>query len=183
MFFYDYKSTTCPRHGFAKLKDSRIWETKLYKGVYFNDFIKSNLANDILKRAIMHGMSGSSTDDKINFRDQEPTNYRLMNVDRDLQDAIADKSMAFDLDLVADDPENFVSDFVDEVSYAFDEFLGFEKQIHKFDEELKIFEKEAKDSFYFSVLYAIYYYLLEKKEDFDFCQDKKRLCKVLGQTF
>ena len=64
-------------------------------------------------------------DDKTNFQDQEPTDYRLMNVTRDLQDAISDTSMAYDLNLVAVDPENFVSEFVDEVSNEFDEFLGF----------------------------------------------------------
>ena len=120
-------------------------------------------------------------DDETNFQDQEPTDYRLMNVTRDLQDAITDRSMAFDLDLVAVDHENFVSDFVDEVSYEFDEFLCFEKRIQKFNEELKIFERNSKDSFYFSILYATYYHLLEKKEDFDFCQDEERLSEVLGQ--
>ena len=68
-------------------------------------------------------------DDETNFQDQEPTDYCLMNVTRDLQDAISDRSTVYDLDLVAVDPENFVSDFVDEVSYEFDEFLGFEKRI------------------------------------------------------
>ena len=64
-------------------------------------------------------------DNKTNFQDQELTDYRLMNVTRDLQDAISDTYMAYDLNLVAVDPENFVSEFVDEVSYEFDEFLGF----------------------------------------------------------
>ena len=32
----------------------------VYEGVYFNDFIKSNLAQDILKRVVMNGMTGSS---------------------------------------------------------------------------------------------------------------------------
>ena len=103
-------------------------------------------------------------DGETNFQDQEPTDYCLMNVTKDLQDAIADRSMAFNLDLVAIDRKNFV----DEVSYEFDEFLGFEKLIPKFDEELKIFEKESKDSFYFSILFAIYFHLLKKQEDFDF---------------
>ena len=65
-----------------------------------------------------------------------------MNVTRDLQDAVAHRSMVLDLDLVAVDP--FVLDFVDEVSYEFDEFdefLGFEKQIQKLNEELKISER------------------------------------------
>ena len=82
-------------------------------------------------------------------------------------------SMVFDLDLVAVYPKNFVTAFVDKVSHAFDEFLGFEKWIQKFYEELKIFERESKDSFYFSILYAIYYNLLEKRKDFDFCQDHR----------
>ena len=88
--------------------------------------------------------------------------------------------MAFGLNLVVVDPENFVSDFVDAVSYEFDEFFHFEKQVQKLDEELKIFQKESQDSFYLSILYAIYYHLLKKKEDFDFCQDQERLCEISG---
>ena len=68
-------------------------------------------------------------DDKTNFQDQESIDYHLMNVTRDLEDAIAERSMAFDLDLVAVDSENFVSDFVDKVSYEFDEFFCFEKRV------------------------------------------------------
>ena len=49
-----------PRDGFAEITDSRIWQTNVYQGVYFNNFIQSNLANDILIRVIMNGMSGSS---------------------------------------------------------------------------------------------------------------------------
>ena len=92
-------------------------------------------------------------------------------------------SMVFDLDLVAVDPKNFVTAFVDKVSHAFDEFLGFEKCIQKFNEEHKIFERESKDSFYFSILYAIYYNLIEKREDVDFCQDEESFCEVLVQNF
>ena len=54
-----------PREGFAEVTDSRIWQTNVYEGVYFNNFVKSNLANDILKRVIMNGMSGSSWRFKI----------------------------------------------------------------------------------------------------------------------
>ena len=68
-------------------------------------------------------------DDETNFQDQESIDYHLMNVTRDLEDAIAERSMAFHLDLVAVDSENFVSDFVDEVSYEFDEFFCFEKRV------------------------------------------------------
>ena len=62
-------------------------------------------------------------------------------------------------------------------------FSVLEKRIEKFNQELKIFCKESKDYFYFSMLYATYCYLTEKKEDFDFCQDEEKLCEVLGQDF
>ena len=48
------------RDGFAEITDGRIWQTKVYDGIYSNDFIKSNMANDILKRVIMSDMSSSS---------------------------------------------------------------------------------------------------------------------------
>ena len=69
------------------------------------------------------------TDDETNFQDQEPANYCLMNVTIDLREAITNQLMAKEFDLVSEDPENFVSDFADKVSYGFDEFFGFEKRI------------------------------------------------------
>ena len=62
-------------------------------------------------------------DDETNFQDQEPTNYRLINVTRDLREAVTDQSIAQELDLLSEHSQNFVSDFVDEVSYEFDEFF------------------------------------------------------------
>ena len=59
-FFTIVNRQPAPRDGFAKITYSRIWQTNVYDGVFFNVFIKSNLANDILKRVIMNGMSGSS---------------------------------------------------------------------------------------------------------------------------
>ena len=43
---------------FAETTHSRIWKKNVDDSVYFNDFIESNLANDILKRVIMNNMSG-----------------------------------------------------------------------------------------------------------------------------
>ena len=40
---------TAPRDGFTEITNSKIWQTNVYEDVYFNDFIKSSLANDILK--------------------------------------------------------------------------------------------------------------------------------------
>ena len=74
-------------------------------------------------------------DDETNFQNQEPENYHLMNVTRDLREAVTDQSKTQELDLVLEDPENFVSDFVDEVNYEFDEFFGFEKRIQKFNQQ------------------------------------------------
>ena len=48
------------RTGFAEITDNRVWQTNVYEGVYFNDFIKSNLVQDILKKIIQNGMTGSS---------------------------------------------------------------------------------------------------------------------------
>ena len=47
---------TASGDGFAEIIYSGIWQANVYEGIYFNNFIKSNLANAILKRAIMNGM-------------------------------------------------------------------------------------------------------------------------------
>ena len=49
-----------PAVGFVELTNSRIWQTSVNEGVYFNHFIKTNLAEDILKRVIVNGMTGNS---------------------------------------------------------------------------------------------------------------------------
>ena len=51
-------------------------------------------------------------DDRESVQCQDPSNYWLMNVTRDLQNALADHSMAEELNLVCSDPENFVPDCV-----------------------------------------------------------------------
>ena len=49
-----------PRTGFVEITDSKVWQTNVYDGVCFNDYVKSNLVRDILKRIIMNGMTDSS---------------------------------------------------------------------------------------------------------------------------
>ena len=44
----------------ADIKSLCYWSTDVYKGVYFNDFIISEIRNDILKRVINNNLSGSS---------------------------------------------------------------------------------------------------------------------------
>ena len=46
--------------GFVEFTDARVWQTDVYEGAYFNDFIKANLAEDILKRVTVNGMTGRS---------------------------------------------------------------------------------------------------------------------------
>ena len=122
-------------------------------------------------------------DDETNVQDQGPSDYRLMNVTRGLQEAMQDQSMVQELDLVSSDPVNFVSDYVDEVEHDFDEFTGVEERIQKFKQYLKIFKEDSKNSFYFAIFYAVDYSLLEEKVNFDFCQDNEKLAEVLGRDF
>ena len=44
----------------ADIKSLCYWSTNVYKGVYFNDFIVSEIRNDILKREINNNLTGSS---------------------------------------------------------------------------------------------------------------------------
>ena len=81
------------------------------------------------------------------------------------------------------DPKNFVSDHGEEIEYEIDEFDGFKNRIKKITPDLKIFEKDSKDLFYFAILCATYYALLDKKENFEFCQDRDTLFEVFGKTF
>ena len=112
-------------------------------------------------------------DDERNYQDQRPSDYHLRNVTRDLQEASLDQSMSADLSECTD-PGNFVSNHVEEIELEFDEFDGFRNRIKKFEQDLKIHEKDSSDSFYFAILYATYYALQDKKEDFDFCQDRDK---------
>ena len=63
-------------------------------------------------------------DDKKNVEGQNLSDYRLINVSRDLQEALRDHSMSAEIGECSD-PDNFVSDCVDEVEYEYDEFKGF----------------------------------------------------------
>ena len=49
-----------PRVGFVDILESCVWQTDVYSEIYFNDFGKSDLANNILKRVIVNGLTGSS---------------------------------------------------------------------------------------------------------------------------
>ena len=82
-----------------------------------------------------------------------------MNVTRYLKEA--DLSMAQELDLVSEDPEKFVSDFVDEVNYEFDDFSALRKGFKNSTRNLKFLRENQRIPFYFSILYATNYHLAE----------------------
>ena len=84
-------------------------------------------------------------DDRNNFQDQEPSNYRLLNVTRDLQEAINDHSIYGDNE--CSDLENFVLDYIEEIEYDFDNFKSFQKKFEKSKQDLRIFEKDSDNSF------------------------------------
>ena len=91
--------------------------------------------------------------------------------------------MAQELNVVSSDPENFVSDYADEIEYKFDESESFKSRIKKIEQDLKVFEMESKDSFYFAILYGFYYALLNEKENFYFWQDNDNFLESLDATF
>ena len=45
---------------FTDITNTRYWTTNVYKGIYFNDFIISEIRSDILKRVIINNLTGSS---------------------------------------------------------------------------------------------------------------------------
>ena len=48
------------RDGLVKLTDSRVWVTNVYQVVYFNEFVRFGMAEDIKKRIIFNSLYGSS---------------------------------------------------------------------------------------------------------------------------
>ena len=73
-------------------------------------------------------------DDTNNFQVQELSNCRLLNITRDLQEAINNHLMHGDYE--CSDPERFVPDYVEEIVYEFDSFNNFEKRTQKFEKDL-----------------------------------------------
>lgn len=43
-----------------EMTDTRVWVIDVYEGVYFNDFIRVGIGNDIKKRIIVNGLTGNS---------------------------------------------------------------------------------------------------------------------------
>ena len=75
-----------PRVGFVEVTNSKVWQTSVYEGVYFNEYVKANLARDILKHVIINGMSGSSWRfkkfDRLSLTATSGSSWRFKKFDR-----------------------------------------------------------------------------------------------------
>ena len=58
--------------------NTRYWITDVYKATYFNDFLFHGLRQNILSKAIVNGMSGSSW----KFRRFVMLSLKVLNIDR-----------------------------------------------------------------------------------------------------
>ena len=56
----NYQSPPDDLNNVTDLYDLRFWITPVYLGHFFNDFIKTSLKNDVKKRIILNGQTGSS---------------------------------------------------------------------------------------------------------------------------
>ena len=119
-------------------------------------------------------------DDEQNVQGQNPLDYHLMNVTRDLQKVIHNYSMSAELSQCSD-PESIVPDCVNKVGYEYEKLKGFQKRTEKFAKDLQTFEENSKDSLYNAILFGAYHALLDNKKNFDF--DQSRLVEVFGETF
>ena len=122
------------------------------------------------------------SDDNFNidedFLDQNPSDYRIQNITRDLQEALHDQEDWKEFD--CSDPENHVLPRYDDVDYEYDEFKGYEKRIEKYKESRKIFREVDEESFYYAILYGSYFKL---KGDGVFTEETESLIEILGEEF
>ena len=81
------------------------------------------------------------------------------------------------------DPENFLLGCIEEIEYEFHNFKSFEKRIEKFEQDLRIFEKESDNLFFKAILSSICYALLHDKNEFEFIHDHEKLLRIFGENF
>ena len=58
--FQGYAEIINQQRGEIFLKDKRVWLTNVYRSKYFNDFVRSEIKDEITKRVVVNGESGSS---------------------------------------------------------------------------------------------------------------------------
>ena len=128
---------------------------------------------------VRHLSDDEFIDDENSFHDQRPSDYRLVNVTRDMTEAWNDLEDMKDFE--CSDHENYVHETYGsstDVKPEYDEFKGFEKRTEQFLAILKQFRENDNESFYFAILYGTYFKL--KAEDAVFSDD---LQKFVGTMF
>ena len=58
--FQGYAEIVNQQRGEIILEDKRVWLTNSFNSKHFNDFVKEEIRDDITKRIIVNGQSGSS---------------------------------------------------------------------------------------------------------------------------
>ena len=76
---------------------------------------------------VRHDSDLDFIDDETSFQDQEPSDYRLKNVTKSLQEALEDTSMK--LYFACPYPENYVPYFADDIKYNYDDFRSLRKHL------------------------------------------------------
>ena len=110
------------------------------------------------------------TGDKINFLDQEPSNYRGIlptKTEKEPTNVTYEEAIKInrhlDDELNGSDPENFVKEFVPN---ELDEFKNWDKIIIQFENYLKQLSKDTPDSFFNAVVWGTYFKLKGKELSF-----------------
>ena len=106
-----------------------------------------------------------------------------MHITRDLKDALADHSMAAELNLVCSDPENFFPDCVEEIERKYDKFENCERRIKKFEEDLNIFMLDSKDSFFMQLWMGFIIQRYKIKRNLNFVKMSKSFLMLLDRKF
>ena len=78
--------------------------------------------DDIAEEDEVRRQSDNDFIDDNEIQDQDPSDYRIKNITRDLQEVLQDKEMWI---------ENYVPNCYDEVEYDYDDFNGFKKRKEK----------------------------------------------------
>ena len=82
-------------------------------------------------------------DDEQNVVGQNPSDCCLMNVTKDLQEALTEQTMSAGL-VECSDPENFVPDYVDEAEWEYDEFKDYKSKLKNLEKIWKFLRKTQK---------------------------------------
>ena len=121
-------------------------------------------------------------DNRESVQDQNPSNYRLMNVSRDLQDALADYLIAKELGLVCSDLKTLSPTTLRKLNANMICLKILKRELKSLKGTLKCLCSTQRTPFY-AILDGIYYSMLENKEEFEFCRDEQKLADVIGWKF